>query len=198
MKIITSPKHSTSIQQRTNPRSNPDYTSNSKASRYQEGWKSSRPNTQPRFDKEPTPILTFIDHIPNLHRITKRVELLKELFTKLDDTRSTRTIFRIDVMIRVSYRRIIIEVDIERHVRIPATLQRGGNRRKMDGWRGWMKGMDEKRRLTRRYAHRLIEERGRSFIWVATSGVGTSDVVKGGGRLERVYSSAVHSKRCTG
>lgn len=30
--------------------------------------------------------------------------------------------------------------------------------------------MDEKRRLTRRYAHRLIEERGRSFIWVATSG----------------------------
>lgn len=55
--------------------------------------------------------------------------------------------------------------------------------------------MDEKRRLTRRYAHRLIEERGQSFIWVATSGGYEG---RGGGWLERVYSSAAHSKRCTG
>lgn len=39
----------------------------------------------------------------------------------------------------------------------------------MDAKGGGLRGMDEKRRLTRRYAHRLIEERGRSFIWVATS-----------------------------
>lgn len=79
-------------------------------------------------------------------------------------SRSTRAIIRTDVTIRQLQKN-------HNHQRVNRNLrEREKATRRSEGGVIGQKWMDEKRRLTRRYAHRLIEERGRSFIWVATSG----------------------------
>lgn len=214
---------------RSNKKSTP-IIPNSKALRYQERWKSSShpPNTQPRSNKEPTLVLTPI--IPPIRKLrdTKRVENHHVQILNPDSTKSQPpsnlhrshskspsqtskndvqsswwyaiNIFRKDVMIRVSYRGIIIrgwQRERERRVslRLRSEFRVIGEKWMQRGvdCEGWMKN-DVWHADTRIDWSRSEDEVSFGSRRVA----GTSDVVKGGGWLERVYSSAAHSKRCTG